>query len=49
MIEVRYKSRIGKFSRKQENMEEAENKIKYLKHLNDMSPEEYAWCTGADE
>lgn len=29
MIEVRYKSRIGKFSRKQENMEEAENKIKY--------------------
>lgn len=33
MIEVRYKSRIGKFSRKQENMEEAENKIKYLKQL----------------
>jgi hypothetical protein len=27
----------------------SENVFKYLKHLNDMSPEEYAWCTGADE
>ncbi len=33
VIEVRYKTRIGKFSRKQENLEDAENKIKYLKQL----------------
>ena len=26
-----------------------ENVFKYLKHLNDMSPEEYVWCCGIDE
>lgn len=40
---------IFKYQKMFESMTSSTEFFKYFKHLNDMSPEEYAWCTGVDE
>lgn len=39
---------IEKYSKLLENKPSKDDFFKHFKHLNDMSPEEYAWCEGIE-